>query len=70
MSDSNESECPRCGLVLTWDRVGSLAALQVEACAYCRQNARRLMAGRSALREPTAEFPTATGKGMGDAAIG
>jgi len=51
--------CPRCGLELNECGTGpEVIARQVAACAYCRENARRLASGERILPEPTASFPT------------
>lgn len=58
--------CPRCEAdsgapAGTYDSVANL----MERCAYCRENYLRIGQGKGVLSMPTAEFPTATGKGMG-----
>lgn len=57
-------ECPRCGLWVRPDSDGSWAATQAALCDFCRENQRRILAGRRTLDVPTDRFPTATGRGM------
>ena len=52
--------CPRCGFVYDPDHPyrDRPAILQMEVCAFCRENAERMVAGRRPLRVPNDEFPT------------
>jgi DNA-directed RNA polymerase subunit RPC12/RpoP len=66
MTQSGDYVCTRCGEdsgapMGSYESVANLMA----KCAYCRQNYLRIQRGHGVLKMPTAEFPTATGKGMG-----
>lgn len=66
MAESDAWQCPRCGLMGhgDWLDFVALAKSGELRCAFCVENGRRFTEGKGALPEPTAEFPTATGRGM------